>query len=27
MTDNAEIEVSRRKKEFFMNRMKELYKY
>jgi two-component system LytT family response regulator len=25
MTDNAEIEVSRRKKEFFMNRMKELY--
>lgn len=27
MTDNAEIEVSRRKKEFFMTRMKELYKY
>lgn len=27
MTDNAEIEVSRRKKEFFLNRMKELYKY
>jgi len=27
MTDNAEIEVSRRKKEFFMNKMKELYKY
>ena len=27
MTDNAEIEVSRRKKEFFMNRMKEHYKY
>ena len=27
MSDNAEIEVSRRKKEFFMNRMKELYKY
>jgi len=27
MTNNAEIEVSRRKKEFFMNRMKELYKY
>ncbi len=27
MTDNAEIEVSRRKKEFFLNKMKELYKY
>ena len=27
MTDNAEIEVSRRKKEFFLTRMKELYKY
>ena len=27
MNDNAEIEVSRRKKEFFLNRMKELYKY
>ena len=27
MTDNAEIEVSRRKKELFLNRMKELYKY
>jgi len=27
MTDNAEIEVSRRKKEFFLGRMKELYKY
>lgn len=27
MTNNAEIEVSRRKKEFFLNRMKVLYKY
>jgi two-component system LytT family response regulator len=27
MTDNAEIEVSRRKKEFFLSKMKELYKY
>ena len=27
MSDNAEIEVSRRKKEFFLGRMKELYKY
>jgi len=27
MTDNAEIEVSRRKKEFFLGKMKELYKY
>ena len=27
MSDNAEIEVSRRKKEFFLNKMKELYKY
>lgn len=27
MSDNAEIEVSRRKKEFFLGRMKELYRY
>ena len=27
MSDNAEIEVSRRKKEFFLGKMKELYKY
>jgi two-component system LytT family response regulator len=27
MTDNAEIEVSRRKKEFLLSRMKELYRY